>query len=117
MGAHLIDGEFQSDKYPTTPRGKVPLSVKDPRVQDLLYEMARRWQSVDDELAADLMAALRNKGFVPPSAPGRIADVEQALRDLEDDDALQCDSLEPGNGPCGVCARCRASALVRSARL
>ena len=29
MGAHLIGGEFQSDKYPTIPRGKVPLSVQD----------------------------------------------------------------------------------------
>lgn len=29
MGAHLIGGEFQSDKYPECPRGKVPLSVKD----------------------------------------------------------------------------------------
>jgi hypothetical protein len=29
MSEHLIDGEFQSDKYPTTPRGKVPLSCKD----------------------------------------------------------------------------------------
>jgi hypothetical protein len=33
MGAHLIDGEFQSDKYPTTPRDKVPLSVKDVTAQ------------------------------------------------------------------------------------
>lgn len=27
MGEHIINGEFQSDKYPTCPRGKVPLSV------------------------------------------------------------------------------------------
>ena len=40
MGAHLVDGEFQSDKYPTTPRGKVPLSVKDTTAQDLLWEYA-----------------------------------------------------------------------------
>lgn len=35
MGSHIIDGEFQSDKYPTTPRGKVPLSVRDVTAQDL----------------------------------------------------------------------------------
>jgi hypothetical protein len=46
MGAHIIDGEFQSDKYPTTPPGKVPLSVKDPTAQDLLWEYAHRRRSV-----------------------------------------------------------------------
>lgn len=39
---HIIDGEFQSDKYPTCPRGKVPLSVKDKTAQDLLWEYAQR---------------------------------------------------------------------------
>jgi len=50
MGAHIIDGEFQSDKYPTTPRGKVPLSVKDPTAQDLLWEYAQRRRAVDPNL-------------------------------------------------------------------
>lgn len=65
MGAHIIDGEFQSDKYPTTPRGKVPLSVKDPTAQDLLWEYAQRRRSVDAEFADDLEAALRNAGYAP----------------------------------------------------
>lgn len=39
---HLIDGEFQSDKYPTTPRGKVPLSCRDVTAQDLLWTYAQR---------------------------------------------------------------------------
>lgn len=63
MGAHLIDGEFQSDKYPTTPRGKVPLSVKDPTAQDLLWEYAQRRRTVDDEFSDDLEAALRAQGY------------------------------------------------------
>jgi hypothetical protein len=63
MGAHLIDGEFQSDKYPTTPRGKVPLSVKDKTAQDLLWEYARRRRAVDAEFSDDLEAALTLAGF------------------------------------------------------
>lgn len=63
MGAHLIDGEFQSDKYPTCPRGKVPLSVKDETAQDLLWEYARRRRSVDAEFSEDLRAALASHGY------------------------------------------------------
>jgi hypothetical protein len=68
MGAHLIEGEFQSDKYPTTPRGKVPLSVKDPTAQDLLWEYAQRRRVVDAEFANDLEAALLAAGW---QGPGR----------------------------------------------
>lgn len=60
---HLIDGEFQSDKYPTTPRGKVPLSVKDPTAQDLLWEYAQRRRAVDAEFSEDLETALRKAGY------------------------------------------------------
>ncbi len=63
MGAHLIDGEFQSDKYPTTPRGKVPLSIKDTTAQQLLWEYAQRRRSVDAEFSTDLEEALRLAGF------------------------------------------------------
>jgi hypothetical protein len=63
---HLVDGDFQSDKYPTTPRGKVPLSTKDPMAQDLLLEYARRRRSVDADFADALEAALRTHGFPPP---------------------------------------------------
>lgn len=66
MGAHLIDGEFQSDKYPSTPRGKVPLSVKDPTAQDLLWVYAQRRRKVDSEFSDDLETALEANGFVPP---------------------------------------------------
>jgi|SRR6185312_2979537 len=71
MGTHLIDGEFQSDKYPTTPRGKVPLSTKDPTAQDLLWQYAQRRRSVDAEFADDLEWALTKHGYVySPDLPG-----------------------------------------------
>lgn len=66
MGAHIIDGEFQSDKYPTTPRGNVPLSVKDPMAQDILWQYAQRRRSVDPEFSGDLETALIAAGFKWP---------------------------------------------------
>ncbi len=66
MGEHLIDGEFQSDKYPTTPRGKVPLSTSDPDAHDLLWIYAQRRRAKDPEFSADLEEALRLKGYTPP---------------------------------------------------
>lgn len=49
---HIVNGEFQSDKYPNCPRGKVPLSVKDPTAQDLLWEYAQRRRAVEVLTAA-----------------------------------------------------------------
>lgn len=72
MAAHIIDGEFQSDKYPTTPRGKVPLSVKDPTAQDLLWEYAQRRRAVDAEFSDDLETALRTAGYVPRGPRGAV---------------------------------------------
>ncbi len=65
MGAHIIDGQFQSDKYPTTPRGKVPLSVEDPTAQALLWRYAQIRRGVDAEFADDLEACLRAAGYEP----------------------------------------------------
>lgn len=70
MGAHLIDGEFQSDKYPTTPRGKVPLSVKDKSAQDLLWNYAQRRRVIDAEFSDDLEQALRLAGYDPMKPQG-----------------------------------------------
>lgn len=67
---HLKDGEFQSDKYPTCPPGKVPLSVKDETAQDLLWTYAQRRRVVDAEFAADLETALLRAGYVPPGGTG-----------------------------------------------
>jgi hypothetical protein len=66
MGSHIVNGKFQSDKYPTCPAGKVPLSVEDPMAQDLLYEYAQRRRNVDAEFSADLETALKNVGYEPP---------------------------------------------------
>lgn len=65
MGTHIVNGQFQSDKYPTCPPGKVPLSVKDPMAQDLLWEYAQRRRIVDREFSDDLETALRAAGYVP----------------------------------------------------
>jgi len=82
MGAHLIDGEFQSDKY-VCPRGKLPLSVKDPTAQDLLWEYAQRRRAVDAEFSEDLETALRGAGHEPSPGPtdedGYIISAPEAL--------------------------------------
>ncbi len=66
MAEHLIDGEFQSDKYPSCPRGKVPLSCKDRTAQDLLWKYAQRRRKVDAAFSDDLEQALLIAGYVPP---------------------------------------------------
>lgn len=76
---HLnAEGEFQSDKYPTCPAGKVPLSVKDPTAQDLLWQYAQRRRAVDADFAADLKTALKAKGYVPPGPQSETTDAELA---------------------------------------
>lgn len=66
MSSHINkDGLFQSDKYPTCPAGKVPLSVKDESAQDLLWEYAQRRRSVDAEFSADLEQCLLKEGYKP----------------------------------------------------
>lgn len=66
MGSHINqDGEFQSDKYPTCPAGKVPLSVKDRSAQDLLWTYAQRRRTVDAEFADDLERCLIAAGYKP----------------------------------------------------
>lgn len=60
---HLINGDFQSDKYPTTPLGKVPLSTKDPMAQDLLAEYARRRRAVDADFSDAVEIALAGHGY------------------------------------------------------
>jgi hypothetical protein len=82
MGAHLNEaGKFQSDKYPTTPAGKVPLSVEDPTAQDLLWEYAQRRRSVDAEFSDDLETALREAGYAGSRDDGDDGD------DVDDGDA------------------------------
>jgi hypothetical protein len=66
MGNHLKDdGQFQSDKYPTTPRGFVPLKVTDVAAQPLLWEYAKRHRTIDLEFSTDLQEALQLAGYTP----------------------------------------------------
>ena len=52
-------GRFQSDKYPTCPPDKVPLSVHDPMARDLLFTYAARRREIDIEFSDDLEFRLR----------------------------------------------------------
>lgn len=103
-GSHLIDGEFQSDKYPATPRGKVPLSVKDVTAQDLLWEYAQRRRKVDAQFADDLETALRTAGFAPATPRGV---------DLCDD----VDCPVHGANECEVATRCNERLTARITHL
>ncbi len=82
MGEHLINGEFQSDKFPDTPRGLVPFKCSDVRAQDLLWEYSMRKASVDPEFSADLQQALRLQGYVPSKEGSRYERIEQDIRGL-----------------------------------
>lgn len=65
MGSHINkDGLFQSDKYPTCPPDKVPLSVRDRKAQPLLWAYAMG-HSEDMEFGSDLRSRLRAVGFTP----------------------------------------------------
>lgn len=63
---HIIDGQFQSDRHPTAPRDTVPLDVKEPRDQDLIWEYAERARVDDAGFADELQALLKSHGFSPP---------------------------------------------------
>lgn len=75
------NGEFQSDKYPTCPPGKVPLSVKDRTAQDLLWEYAERRRPIDSEFSEDLETVLQAAGFKPPNWFLQIEAVRCALEE------------------------------------
>ena len=58
MGEHLIDGEFQSDKYPWCKRGFVPLKLTDPLARLVLRTYAWHRRKFDQEFADDLIEAI-----------------------------------------------------------
>ena len=65
MGEHIVNGEFQSDKYPWCKPGFVPLKLTDPMAQPVLWEYANVRRSVDAEFADDLQQALATAGYEP----------------------------------------------------
>lgn len=80
MGDHINkDGKFQSDKYPTCPAGKVPLSTGDKTAQDLLWKYAQRRRAVDAEFAADLETCLLADGYIPGADAARTAEVVREI--------------------------------------
>lgn len=55
------EGQFQSDKYPTTPPDVVPLKITDPFARDLLYKYADRLRIKGvSSFASDLVFRLDN---------------------------------------------------------
>lgn len=82
------DGKFQSDKYPTTPPGKVPLSVEDPTAQDLLWEYAQRRRAVDREFADDLEWALVGAGYQPQARATYSALYVDAIAGMKPEESL-----------------------------
>ena len=83
MGEHLIDGEFQSDKYPWCQRGFIPLKLTDPMAQPVLWEYAQNRESVDMEFADDLREALRLQGYTPPAAIAAASAKQRAVAAAE----------------------------------
>ncbi len=58
---HLVDGEFQSDKYPWCKPGFVPLKLTDVDAQVALKLYAKCHRDRDAEFSADLEEAIRLK--------------------------------------------------------
>jgi hypothetical protein len=74
MGAHIVNGEFQSDKYVWCKSGFVPLKISDPMAQPQLWAYAQTRRSVDAEFSDDLEWALKDKGFASlPADPPTFA--------------------------------------------
>ena len=59
------EGKFQSDRYPTTPAGFVPLKTSDKLAQDLLLIYAERRRHIDPDFSDDLITCLAADGFQP----------------------------------------------------
>lgn len=80
--SHLVDGQFQSDKYPTCPPGKVPLSTRDRAAQDLLAIYASRREALDPDFSHDLLEALKLEGYRdrPPAELAALIEVAAAAR-------------------------------------
>ena len=57
MGHHIVNGRFQSDKYPDLPPDKIILSFKDPRAWTPLRTYATL--TSDTELAEDILHRLK----------------------------------------------------------
>jgi hypothetical protein len=96
-------------------RDEVPLSVKDPTAQDLLWEYAHRRRSVDEEFADDLEVCLRATGYEPVFHRPSSVDIARTacglpLRRFPIDRNLQLGAGETCERCTHVIAQCRAAA-------
>jgi hypothetical protein len=92
MGAHINEkGQWQSDKYPSTPADCVPLRVTDKTAQDLLWEYAQRRRKVDAEFSDDLESRLKTVGF-ESKTDSLTTKLEAALERLRTHDGW-CDAI------------------------
>jgi len=64
-GEHIVDGEFQSDKYEWSARGFCPLKLTDPMAWRPLWLYAQERRTVDAQFAGDLQFALAQQGWDP----------------------------------------------------
>lgn len=94
MPRHIIEGEFQSDKYPWCQRGFVPLKLTDPMAQPLLFAYAQIRRSRDWAFAEDLIKCLQAAGFPPSSeaAQGDDAPAPSASMDEQATASAQTDA-------------------------
>jgi len=58
MSNHIVNGEFQSDKYPWCKAGFVPLKITDPMAQEPLRMYAEARKKKDPQFSADLIKCL-----------------------------------------------------------
>lgn len=105
MGAHIIDGEFQSDKYTWSKPGFVPLKITDPMAQPVLWEYAQKRRAVDPEFADDLEAVLRVAGFDP------LDDNETNMCRHDADQFSHCGRCKEW-GWCNTCEQCNACPMM-----
>lgn len=63
MGSHIINKQFQSDKYPWCQAGFVPLKITDKKAQPLLHKYAVLMKEIDKEFSEDLIHALNYAGY------------------------------------------------------
>lgn len=84
MGAHIVDGQFQSDKYRWCHPGFVPLKVTDLMAQPVLWEYARVRREVDAEFSDDLKLALVANGYCRPAEAAQVLAACETITKLPD---------------------------------
>ena len=61
MSSHIVNGQFQSDKYPWCKPGFVPLKLTDPLARKVLMEYAYGRAAKDVDFSTDLIACIQTE--------------------------------------------------------